>query len=255
MSRQGPDGRWYSDDGQWVWDGQAWQPAPPLFASYTMAPGALIADVGSGFSIPFRDPEWPAKVVVQALILLIPIFGQIAAYGWMLEYMDNLAQGRPLLPSAGFRLGRGVQLWVPLLVWGLVISVPSIVIFLIAAVLFAQGSTANTVASPILLVVAYLVPLVLSLVFLFVYPAMIALVWREGMAGGFNMARILQVSFAYPAPALTAAVLILAATFIAGLGSILCFIGLYFTAILGMAFMAGFSAWFASRVGILQTQV
>ena len=35
--------------------------------------------LGDAISFPFRDPGWAGKIVVQALILIIPIVGVIAA--------------------------------------------------------------------------------------------------------------------------------------------------------------------------------
>ncbi|HEX4213313.1 MAG TPA: DUF4013 domain-containing protein [Candidatus Dormibacteraeota bacterium] len=261
MSRQGRDGNWYSDDGQWVWDGQAWQPVPPMFAAYSVAPGALVADVGSGFSLPFRDREWATKVIVQALILLIPIVGAIAGYGWMLEYMDNLAQGRPLLPPAGFHLGRGIQLAVPAIVWSLVASLPCIALFVVfvAWAVNAASSTAgppptNLVLAQLAIVATWALPLLLSLLFTFIHPALIVSVWRGGMGGGFQIGRVLRQAFGNPVDSLVAAALMIVAGTIASLGMMLCFVGVYFTSMLAIAFMGGFVAWYAGRVGELQSQ-
>jgi hypothetical protein len=37
--------------------------------------------VGDAFAFAFRDPQWLSKMVVQALILIIPIVGWIAMAG------------------------------------------------------------------------------------------------------------------------------------------------------------------------------
>lgn len=263
MSPRGRDGAWYSDDGQWVWDGQAWQPVPPMYASYSVTPEALRADVGSGFTLPFRDPEWATKILLQGLILLIPIVGIIAAYGWMLEYMDNLAQGRPVLPRAGFPIGRGFQLLVPAFVWGVVVSLPCIALYiaLIALGVTAASSTAtgNPSSELALLQLGVIggsgLPMLLYLAVAFLQPALFVSVWRRGMGGGFQIGYIIGRSFGKPGDTLIAAVMVFAAGIIASLGIMLCFVGYVFTMPLAMAFMAGFFVWYAGRIGELQAQV
>jgi hypothetical protein len=262
MSRQGPDGRWYSDDGRFIWDGQVWQPVPS-FATYGGAePEGMVPSIEQAFSTPFRDQEWVAKMVVQALILLIPIVGTIALWGWMLKYMDNLARGRPELPAAGFHLGRGVQLFVPLFVWGLVVAVPSIVLY-VASIVMVVNETTSPNAYPTsgglqpagaFGLAAWTVLVVLGLLLMFVYPALYTLVWREGIAGGFQIGRIVSMSFGNPVPSLTAAVLMIAANCIASLGAIFCFVGCLFTTVMAMAFIGGFISWFAGQVPVPANQ-
>lgn len=249
-----------------MWDGQAWQPVPPMYASGSLAPGALVTDVGSGFSLPFRDPEWATKIIVQGLILLIPIVGTIAAYGWMLEYMDNLAQGRPVLPAAGFRMGRGFQLVVPGFVWGLVAFLPGITVYLVL-ILLSLGTSASTTTtagglSPTGTVLAalaaffvWVLPLILALVFAFLHAPFVVSAWMRGMGGGFQVGHIVGQAFGRPGDTVIAALLVIVAGFVAGAGTLLCFVGVIFTTPLSLAFMAGFFVWYAGRVGELQAPV
>ena len=80
-----------------------------------------------------RDPQWAGKLAIIALILLVPIAGQINGLGWMLAALDRLRAGEETLPPANFGyLGRGSRLFVVQLVYALGIS-------LIVAVLYAPA--------------------------------------------------------------------------------------------------------------------
>src|SRR2546429_5899086 len=69
--------------------------------------------ITDAFVWPFRDPEWPAKIGIIGLILLIPIVGSINGLGWMLAGLDGLRAGGEGLPPAYLRyLGRGFRLFV-----------------------------------------------------------------------------------------------------------------------------------------------
>src|SRR5256885_11074944 len=69
--------------------------------------------ITDAFVWPFRDPEWPAKIGIIGLILLIPIVGSINGLGWMLAGLDGLRAGGERLPPANLRyLGRGFRLFV-----------------------------------------------------------------------------------------------------------------------------------------------
>src|SRR2546423_14801399 len=84
---------------------------------------------------PFRDPRWINKILIMGLITLIPVVGQMTLFGWMLQSLDNLRQGRQEMAEAGFSgLGRGARLFVVFLVYfG--------VLFIVYFVLLAAGGT------------------------------------------------------------------------------------------------------------------
>ena len=84
--------------------------------------------VGDAFSFQFRDPGWVGKIVVQALILIIPIVGLIATAGWMLMTFDNLRAGRQELAPAGFHLSRGIGLFGAWFIYAFVLSLPGAVL-------------------------------------------------------------------------------------------------------------------------------
>src|SRR2546429_1081689 len=89
--------------------------------------------ITDAFVWPFRDPEWPAKIGIIGLILLIPIVGSINGLGWMLAGLGGLRAGEERLPPANLSyLGRGFPPFVVNFVY-------YFAIFFVAAPVFAAG--------------------------------------------------------------------------------------------------------------------
>lgn len=51
-------------------------------------------DIGRSLSFITEDEQWISKVLIGGLILLIPIVGQLALLGYMIETAQNLTRGR-----------------------------------------------------------------------------------------------------------------------------------------------------------------
>src|SRR3977135_1368482 len=78
---------------------------------------------GDAFAFPFRSPGWVGTILLQGLILIIPIIGQIALMGWLMITLDNLRDGRQELAPAGFHLSPGLRLFGVQLIYGIVLSI------------------------------------------------------------------------------------------------------------------------------------
>jgi hypothetical protein len=79
-------------------------------------------DFGQAFSFVFRDPDWPKKILLNGLIGLIPIVGQLYLLGWGLETARRVIQQDPYpLPEINFGgwLGHGLRAFVVSLVYSL----------------------------------------------------------------------------------------------------------------------------------------
>src|SRR5258708_18625229 len=61
----------------------------------------------------WEDERWRYKAVLQSLIFLVPVVGQVALVGWMMTMCDTLVAGSQTVPPAGFYLRRGIR---PLLI-------------------------------------------------------------------------------------------------------------------------------------------
>jgi len=200
--------------------------------------------VTDAFAWPVRDPEWPVKVLVTGLLLLIPIAGAINGLGWMLATLDRLRAGEERLAPANLGyLGRGVQLFAAQLVYSLAVAVVALVVYL-PAVLIAvsqgqgSGSTALILVSLLLNLLAFGVTTVGSLALTFATPAIVLATDRGGIRGGLAVREIVRRSRANPTNTLIAGLMLIAAGLISSLGLIVCFIGVLFTTAYALAVQA-----------------
>ena len=200
--------------------------------------------VTDAFAWPVRDPEWPAKILVIGLLLLIPIAGAINGLGWMLATLDRLRAGEERLAPAGLGyIGRGVQLFAAQLVYTLGVALVALLIYL-PAVLIAvsqgrgSGSTGLILVSLVLNLLAFGVTTVGSLALTFATPPIVLATDRGGITGGLAVREIARSSRANPTNTLIAGLMLIAAGFISSLGVIACFIGVLFTTAYALAVQA-----------------
>jgi hypothetical protein len=204
-------------------------------------------NVGNSFSLPFRSPNWFGTFALMGLIGIIPILGQMTLLGWTLTLLDNYRRGVVDLPPPGFQyLGRGVNLFLVFLVYGLVLAVIiGVPFFLLIAGSLASATSsegANAFASGMagsgfsaFAGVAQLLGLV---VYLF-YPAVIVATERGGIAAGLNPANVLRLASVKWSNTVIAGLLVYVGFFLGGLGIIACCIGIIFTLPYGYAVLAG----------------
>jgi hypothetical protein len=85
-------------------------------------------DIGKAFGFVFEDEEWIKKLLLGALITLIPIFGQFALMGYIVAIIRNVLAGsyRPLpeWENLGEYFKDGLMVWIA----GLVYSLPLILL-------------------------------------------------------------------------------------------------------------------------------
>jgi hypothetical protein len=201
-------------------------------------------DFGDAFTWPTRDPEWVSKVLVVGLIGIIPIVGAMNLLGWTLNALDNLRGGRLELPPANFsHLGRGVNLFLVLLVYGVAIACVLAVVYGGALAFDAAAASSNSTGlaavGALLFGLAGLVALVVTLAFGLVQPVLYLRTDRLGFGGGLDVRSIVATVRAHFVKVLLAALLMYVGGFIGSLGALLCFVGVIFTAPYGYAIMAG----------------
>jgi hypothetical protein len=193
-----------------------------------------VTSAGDSFSWPFQDPGWFGKMILQGLINIIPIVGQIALFGWLLITIDNYRAGRRELAPAGFHLGRGIALWVVFYVYVIVLFIPG-------GIFNGIGTSSNSGAFAALGLLLYLAALVLLF---FLAPAVFLNTYRAGFTGGFDVAAVWRLATGNASTTIVAALIMLVASIISGLGVIVCFVGLLFTVPYSYAIIAGVITWY-----------
>jgi Protein of unknown function (DUF4013) len=201
--------------------------------------------VGDSFGWAFRDPQWPGKMLLQGLIAIIPIVGWIAMTGWLMMAFENARSGRNELPPAGFHLERGIAIFVIFLVYGVVLNIPAIVLYIIggATTSAGNGSNAAAVAGSSLFSLAGLLSFAGGLFFRFLVPSLIVNVYHGGIAGGFDLDKVWKLATLNVTNSVIAGLIIFVASLIGGVG-FLCCIGIIFTIPYENTITAGAAAWF-----------
>jgi len=200
--------------------------------------------VADSFAWPFRDPEWPRKLLIIALTLVIPIVGGINGLGWMLATLDRLRAGDETMAPANLSyIGRGLRLFAVQLVYGLSVSALALIVYLPAVLLaVSQGkgeANGGLLALALFLnVLAFGVATIGGLAINFASPAYVLATDRGGIRGGLNVREVVRRSRANLTNTLIAGLMLIAAGFVSSFGSIACVIGIFFTAAYGLAMQA-----------------
>jgi hypothetical protein len=197
-------------------------------------------NVGDAFPFPFRSPGWLGTIVLQGLILIIPIVGQISLLGWMLVTLDNLREGRQELAPAGFHLSRGIRLFGVELIYGIGLSIIPAILEAIGTPLVQQGNSAGTA----LFALANLLSVVAWLLLAFLLPALILVTHERGFGAAMNVGAVWRLATANVSNTLIAALLIIVTLFIAAVGLVLCFVGVFFTTAYAYGVTAGIVDWY-----------
>ena len=184
------------------------------------------------------------KLLITALILLIPIVGAINGLGWMLASIDRLRAGDTrLAPASLGYIVRGFPLFVVNLVYELAIVLLAGAIY-VPAVLMASneshGSANPAVISGaiILSLLAFSIVTLGSLALNFAMPSIVLATDAGGISGGLNLATVLHRVRANLSNTLIAGLMLIAAGFVGSLGIIACAIGILFTTAYALAIQA-----------------
>jgi hypothetical protein len=201
--------------------------------------------VTEAFVWPFRDPEWVVKLLIIALISLIPIAGQINNLGWMLATLDRLRAGEERLAPANLSyLGRGVRVYVVVVIYVLVLLAIGFAIYVPGLALavqqgHGQGSAGLIALAIVLNLISFGVFTLGSLALTFLLPAIILATDAGGIGAGLRIGDVLRRARVNPINTLIAGLMLIAASFVGSLGLIACGIGILFT----NAYAVAMQAW------------
>ena len=200
--------------------------------------------ITDAFAWPLKDPDWLTKLLIIALILLIPIVGAINGLGWMLASLDRLRAGDERLAPANLRyIGRGFSLFVVNFVYILGVVVVAALIYVPAVIVAANQSQGQ--ANPALVSLAVLLSLLAfsvatlgSLALDFAMPSIVLATDRGGICGGLKVNAVLRTARANISNPLIAGLMLIAASFVGSLGIVACGVGILVTTAYALAMQA-----------------
>jgi hypothetical protein len=156
---------------------------------------------GKAFSYQFQDPKWIEKILITALISLIPLFGGFYLVGWTLADVRRVIDGETYpIPETDFggHFMRGLK-WA---VIQFVYSIPAVIVILIAVAMgFFSGNVDSSgtiifVAVCCTNMIVFLYALILS----FIMPVIQGVFLGEGesIGAGFKFSLIISLLRASP---------------------------------------------------------
>ncbi len=194
-------------------------------------------DFGLSFSFPFQDEDWIKKIVLTAVISLIPLIGQFALIGWMVELTRRVIRGdaEPLPDWADF--GGILVLGLKMFVIGFVYALPLMFISIPMAIFDSLIDSESAAALYTVVTMCFsCFALIYGLALAFFFPAAVGeLAASDDLGAAINPKNIIAHVRAAPNAYFLALLGTIVAGFLAGFGIILCFVGLIFTAVYAYA--------------------
>ena len=193
-------------------------------------------DFGKAFSYPFEDQDWLKKVGVAALIVLIPVIGQLLIAGWGFEITRRLIKGDPApLPDwseFGEMIGSGLKVAV---VWfAYMLPVILLQVCLQVAILGSAESLDNDALTAGLSFVVFCISclvFIYALIMALIVPAALGnMAAKSELSAAFRFGEVFGLVRAQPGAYVMVLLGGMVAGFVASLGVIACFIGVFFTA-------------------------
>lgn len=190
-------------------------------------------DIGKAFTFPLDDEGWVKKLIIGAVLLIIPIVNFIAI-GYMIRTLRNVAEGRVKPLPEWDQWGDDFMKGLFVAVAGLIYSLPMILVSIITAILGAIAGAADAqgvqgivaLCITVLSCLSWLWALVMSLFI----PAAVVKFAMEGEFGSFfKFSEIQQWIRDNLKSYIIALLVIIAAQIVASFGVIACGIGILFT--------------------------
>jgi hypothetical protein len=205
----------------------------------------MTLDMGRSFTYMFEDENWIMKIVIGGILLFIPIIGMLMVLGYMLEALKRSADGAdvplPEWDDFGGKFMKGLMVFLI----GVVYSIPAIVLWCCSfglLPLVGDSDTAGTMVSLLSSCGSCLV-FIWSIVVAVIWPAaLIRYAETEEFMSAFQFGELFSYIRANLANYIVALILIAVAVFVAYIGLIACFVGVFFTmfwAYLVMAHLLG----------------
>ncbi|MEN4010723.1 MAG: DUF4013 domain-containing protein [Chloroflexota bacterium] len=195
---------------------------------------------GLAFSYVFQDTDWIKKVGIAALVLLIPIIGQIVVLGWALNITKRVIDRHPTpLPDLDFGndIGRGFGGFVITFVYALPITLFGLFSGLLSGLATSQSNSDAAVTFAMIVSLCFSVSVFFYVILMAVWlPAAYGNYIAKGNLGaGFALGEVLGLVKANTGAYLIVLLGTLVVGLISPLGTVLCIIGVVLTSAYGMA--------------------
>ncbi len=189
-------------------------------------------DFGLAFSFPFQDEQWVKKLLISAVLMIIPIIGWIAVLGWSIEVTRRVIRQHPEPLPDWSEFGALLALGFKGFLIGVLFSIPAFVIslpnFLLTA--FAADSQDWQTVIVIVSICTSCVSLLYSIVLAFATPAAYGeLAATDQIGSAINPGRLWALVRTAPSAYLIAILGTLVGGIVAMLGVIACVVGVFFT--------------------------
>jgi len=202
-------------------------------------------DFGLALTYQFKDPDWVKKLLLAALISLIPVMGWVFVFGWSLEVTRRVIKNETqVLPEIDLTrdLVRGLEGFLINLVYNLPVLIITVPLSIILAFTSAEfNNNMQMFAGMWVLSVLCAFPLAIfysiAITMITASAYGVFLAQDESLAAGFNLAQVIRQ--VRKAPTVYFLVLIgqIMCGFIAFFGIAACVVGLVFTMTYSMTVM------------------
>lgn len=186
-------------------------------------------DFGLAFSFPFQDQNWLQKILIAGLVMMIPIVGWLAVFGWTVEITRRVVRQSPdPLPDwadfsnfiiLGLKAGAVVTIYI----------LPIFILAVPLVVLQVVGSDYEGIIALITICFSCVSIIYSVLLSLFLPVSFGILAETDDISEAVNPSKILEILRSAPSAYIVAILGVLIASFISSLGVIACFVGLLFT--------------------------
>jgi hypothetical protein len=188
-------------------------------------------EFGKAFSYQFQDPDWIKKILIGALIMLIPLVGELVVIGWGFEITKRVIRQDPSpLPDWSNFMGNlvsGLKLFVVYLVYLLpiiLVSACSQSVYLIPSDVMDSNTMATV--SMVVMICFGCVAFLYGIVIAFLLPAAVGnFAATDQLGAAFRFGEVFNLVKAAPVAYLLVILGSLLSSIIASLGSIACGIG------------------------------
>lgn len=188
-------------------------------------------DFGKAFSFVFDDKDWIQKILIIALISIIPIIGQLFLFGWALEIAKRVA-AKDAAPLAGYdefgeKLVLGLKGWVVTLVF----AIPLIILTPFTSLPTIVLADTDVAGLGVFFTVCFsCLAFLFVIVLLLIEPvALVAMATTGDLGDAFKFGRLWEILKSGIGAFVIAILGAIVASFIGGLGGIICLIGAFVT--------------------------